>query len=205
MKNVKKLPEKDLKAKKQLELEEREALQLLLIQGPESLLNDRFSDKSLDEKNLKFELLNGKKTSLFEEKELLKKIISELPKNYEPKFAAFFPALGKLVNWSEEVLKAYHKPPIAAKTINEVIYERFPKDVVEHIHSKNPYYRWCFRQHKNYVFLGEDGIILLEKFIEDAIFLMNDCGTLYEFRIKHAKKFGTGFQPDLFQQYLDTI
>lgn len=205
MKDEKKVSEQDLEAKKLLELEERKALQLLLIQGPENLLVNRFSDKSLDEKNLKFELLNGKKTSLYEEKQLLKKIISELPKNYEPKYATFFPALGRLLNWSPEILKSYHKPPIAAKTINEVIYDRFPKEVVEHIHAKNPYYKWCFREYKNYFFLGEDGIIMLERFIEDAVILMNDCSTLYEFRVKHATKFGTGFQPDLFQQYLDMI
>lgn len=152
-----------------------------------------------------FELISGRKTSVFEEQQRLKKIIEDLPQLHEPKFKLFFPVLGKLANWTEEELKAYHKPPLAAKIINEVIYGRFPKDVLLHIHSKNPYIKWCTRTHKHYLFLSEDGILLLEKFIDDAITTMLDSSSIYDFRIKHAQKFGIAFQPVLFEKYLGLI
>ncbi|KAA9338808.1 P63C domain-containing protein [Adhaeribacter soli] len=147
----------------------------------------------------KFERINGEITSIHEIRERNEKLLSEFPLDHEPKFSLFFPALGRLENWSEDVQKCYQKPPIAAKTINEVIYSRFKEDVISHIHSKNPYIKYCIRKYKNYRFLGEDGILKLEKYIDDAVTLMNECTSTYEFRIKHATRFGTGFQPDLFK------
>src|SRR5882672_2559909 len=103
------------------------------------LFNRQANDKAEDVHKKKlarerdiFELNNGKKTSVFEEREKLRKVTEELPQNHEPKFRLFFPALGKLANWTDEEMKAYHKPALAAKTIIEVIYDRFPKDVMLH-------------------------------------------------------------------------
>lgn len=154
--------------------------------------------KKREREKLKFELLNGSSTSIYEEKQKIEKLLSELPINYDPKFSDFFPALGSLMGWSEEETKNYKKPPIAAATINEVIYSRFSSEVLVHIHKKNPYISWCIRKYKNYRFLGEDGIIQLEQFIYDAVVLLKQSSSYYEFRQRHAEKFGTAFQFQLF-------
>lgn len=152
-----------------------------------------------------FELVNGKRTSIHDEKEKQRKILSSIPQNHEPKFCQFFQALGELMNWTEDEKKRYHKPKVAPNTINEVIYDRFPRTVVAHIHSKNPYVKWCTREFKNYLFLAEDGILLLEKFIDDAVVVLQESTSLYDFRIKHASKFGSGFQPVLFEDYFRSV
>lgn len=187
-------------SKSQIKENRNELKQLLLIQVEEKN-QDKFSDKNLDRENEKFQLLGGGETSIRQLKEERKKFLSAVPQNYEPKFGEFFPALGKLVGWSEEELKAYHKPHIAAVTINEVIYDRFPREVRLHIDIKNPYVRWCTRQHKNYMFLGQDGILLLEEFIDDAVTMMRGSASYDEFRFKHAAKFGTEHQLNLFKKY----
>lgn len=148
-----------------------------------------------------FELQSGKKTSLAQEWTRYRKIFEDNPQVYDPKFSRFFEEFGKMMGWPEEKSKAYYKPYIVPQTINEVIYARFPKEVISHIQAKNPYIRWCTRAHKNYLFLSEEGIIKLEKFIDDAVSIMPNCTSLYDFRMKHAEAFGTGFQPVLFEEY----
>lgn len=148
-----------------------------------------------------FELNSGEFTSVFEEQEKMRKMIEDEAQNYDPRFANYLAAFGKLMNWPEETIKAYRKPEPTAKTINEVIYDRFPKYIRDHIYEKNPYVKWCRRANKLYRFLGEDGIQVLERFIDDAITVMQTSANLYDFRVQHATKFGSGFQRDLFEQY----
>jgi hypothetical protein len=161
--------------------------------------------RTLSREHEVFERINGIQTSVYEINQRINKIIEDLPQNHEPKFRLFFAALGKLAGWTEEQINSYHKPPLAAQTINSVIYGRFPKDVIQHIHRKNPYIKWCTRLHKNYLFLSEDGIILLERFIHDAVTVMRKSTTVYDFRVKHAEEFGSAFQPVLFEKYLGLL
>tara|TARA_R110002020_G_scaffold173767_3_gene364698 strand:+ start:460 stop:1065 length:606 start_codon:yes stop_codon:yes gene_type:complete len=155
--------------------------------------------------NETFELRNGKTTSLYNESEKIKILIETKPRNHQPRFSQFFNELGRIANWSEEEKQSYHKPPIAAQTINEIVYGRFPKEVIQHIHSKNPYIKYCTRQHKNYYFLTDEGVILLERFIEDAVDLMRECHSVYEFRNRHFELYGVGFQTALFEKYMEYI
>ncbi|MFA5409488.1 MAG: P63C domain-containing protein [Bacilli bacterium] len=159
-----------------------------------------FFKKQIEESQ-PIELQNGKTTSILEERNRYRKIFEDIPQVYEPKFSRFFDEFGKMMGWSEEKLKVYHKPHIVPQTINEVVYSRFPKEVVLHIQTKNPYIKWCTRAHKNYLFLSEDGILLLERFIDDAVCIIQESTSYYDFRMKHAKRFGTGFQPVLFEEY----
>jgi len=184
-------------------IENEEQLRLSLLQGPEERASQLYSDESLDKKNLTFELLNGRRTSVNEEREAHLRFISELRNNLEPRFSEFFQVFGDLMKWTPEQRKTYRKPSYTPETINAVIYNRFPGGVRIHINTENPPVgRWWRRQYKNYYFLSEKGILLLEKFIFDAVTLMRECTSLNEFRAKHSAKFGSGFQPDLFEQYL---
>lgn len=85
-----------------------------------------------------FERIDGTKTSVYEEKEKLNKFVEDLPQDYSPKFGLFFSALGKLAGWTDEEMSYYRKPHLGPKTINEIIYSRFPKKTMEHIYNKNP-------------------------------------------------------------------
>ncbi len=158
-------------------------------------------EKKLAEESSIFELQDGRRTSISQERNRYRRIFEDIPQDYEPKFSGFFDAFGKMMGWPEEKLKAYHKPPIVPQTINEIIYGRFPKEVVTHIQMKNPYIRWCTRAHKNYLFLSDDGILHLERFIDDAINVMQVSTSYYDFRKAYALKFGTGFQPVLFEEF----
>lgn len=159
-------------------------------------------ERKQDNDKIKFTLYSGRITSVYEEKEALKRIISELRNDLEPMFTEYLQAFGDLMVWTEEQRKAYRKPSPTAKIINTVIYNRFPGGVIHHIHSKNPYIKWCIRRYKNYYFLSEKGILLLEQFIDEATTLMRQCTSLYEFRIKHAEQYGS---PDLFRRYFQAI
>lgn len=177
------------------------ALELFNLKADE-LAEESYKRKLRIEKEV-YELRNGESTSIYKEKEKIRLLIENTPQNYQPKFSQFFNELGRLDNWSVEEMRSYHKPPIAAKTINEIIYGRFPKEVIEHIQAKNPYIKYCTREHKNYYFLTEEGVVLLERFIEDAVMVMKSSNTVYEFRNKHFEFFGVGFQTNLFETYLE--
>jgi len=158
--------------------------------------------KEAKEKQL-FELNSGERTSIFDQQEKIRKMIEDEVQDYDPRFTQYFLAWGKLMNWEEETYKAYRKPDPTAKVITAVIYDRFPKYIRDHIYEKNPYIKWLKRSNKLYKYLGEDGILILERFIDDAISVMQQSENLYDFRVKHALKFGSGFQPELFDSYID--
>lgn len=182
---------------KEEQLAERQLLMFDLTKQADDLAEA--TKKRIEREKLKIELIGGGYTSIYEEKQKIQKILSDFPVNYEPKFSEFFSALGKLLGWTEEESANYHKPPMAAKTINEVIYARFTPDVIQHIHQKNPYIRYCIRRYKHYRFLADEGILKLEEFIYDAATVMRASSSYYEFRMKHAEKFGTVFQQVLFR------
>lgn len=151
------------------------------------------------------ELLGGSQTSLFEEQKKRAKLIESIPQNYGTKFSAFFEELARLADWTEEEKKAFHKPHIAPNLINRCIYSRFPETVTQHLSEMNPYVRWCVRKYKHYMFLGEDAILMLEKFIDEAVIVMKKSTTVYEFEKTYSSEYGKGFQPVLFEEYLGLV
>lgn len=164
-----------------------------------------FYQSKLKRERETIELMGGRKTSLHEEQTRKAKLIESIPQNYGPKYSQFFSELGRLAKWTDEEIKRFAKPQIAPKFINKYIYARFPPDVVNHILENNPYIKWWVRQHKHYLFLGEDGILMLEKFIDDAVTVMRESSTVYEFEKEYSRRFGIGFQSTLFEEYLGLI
>ena len=182
-----------------LKLQEERQTTLNLIKSATDEKAEIQYERRLAREKEKFQLLGGGETSFYEKRIEREKILSELPQEYEPKFVEFFASLGKLLGWTEDVLREYHKPAIAAKTINETIYDRFPENVRIHIQSKNPYVKWCVRKHKNYVFLGDDGILLLEEYIYKAITVMSESTSYYDFRERLFRKHQVPYQTDIFE------
>lgn len=184
-----------------------------MIKGPEEKIYESLSDKKLDDANLKIELLNNDVTSLFEKWQEQKILLSDIRINYEPRFKRFLDLASDLENYSEEQRKAYKKPVEVPRAIIAVCYSRYPKEVWKHFNKKNPLLlkaTGLARETKIYYYLGKGGILILEKFLGEAEELMievkeKNLGGLYEFRILHSQRYGTGFQLELFRKYIETI
>lgn len=192
------------------EVENPDQLKLRLLKGPEDKVYEVLSDKRLDDAKLKIELLNGNYTSLFEKWNEQKKILSEIRILYKPRFTTFLDLCSDLENFTDKQRAAFHKPSIVPKTIVGVIYSRYPREARKHLNKKNPLGKGFLRPTKQYYFFGEGGILILEKFIYEAEELMrevkeNGLGGIYEFRVLHSQKYGTGYQVELFRKYIDLI
>ena len=192
------------------EVESPDQLKLKLLKGPKDKIYESLSDKRLDDANLKIELLNGTLTSLFEKWNEQKKILSDIKIIYKPRFKAFLDLVADLENFTDEQRLKFYKPSIVPKTIVGVIYSRYPREARTHLNDNNPLGRGFLRPTKQYYFFGEGGILILEKFIYEAEELMrevkeNGLGRIYEFRVLHSQKYGTGYQVELFRKYIDLI
>ena len=78
--------------------------------------------------------------------------------------------------------------------MNEIIYSRFSKNVLPELQRLNPYIIFGVRNHKHFQWLTVDGQALFDKFIQEAISVMQVSIDWYDFRIKHASQFGVTFQ-----------
>lgn len=186
--------DKDLK--KELDKQERERL---LFKA-----NDLLPKEDVDKKLEQFQLISGEFTTVDEEWQKRFAILSDEMVIHKPKFSEFLRSFAVLDNWDEKTKKAYRKPIIVPKIIND-IYSRFPPEAKKHIQEKNPYFKWFLRKYKNYYFFGDNGIAILEIFISEAVVLMKDCDSSKDFRAKYAIKYGVGFQLDMFMDYIKTI
>jgi len=192
------------------EVEDPNQLELRLLKAPEDKIYESMSDKMLDDAKLKIELLSSNVTSLFDKWQEHKKLISEIRIAYKPRFRAFLDLCGDLENFTDKQRDTYRKPIVVPKTIKAVLYSRFPKEAWEHLDKINPLGRGFIRKHKLYYFFDEGGILILEKFIFEAEELMREVkerglGGLYEFRVIHSERFGTGYQIEMFKKYIDSI
>jgi len=178
------------------ELEERQSiLSFVKKQADDKAQIEQDEKKQAREREL-FELMGGGTTSIYHQN----KIITELPVNHDPKFVGFFTSLARIAQWTEEELRSYQKPAIAAKIINETIYSRFGKDIVDYIQEKNPYVSYCIRRHKHYKFLVEKGIILLEQFVSQAIQVMDESNSVHEYRVKMFTQYNVPYQMNIFER-----
>lgn len=175
-------------------LENRQTVIQGLFDQTEESAKAAQSAKFLAFENEKILLLGGNSITRKEIKEDHQQLVTYSEQKRDPRFSELFLGLAKINNWSDEVRKTYRKPRIAADTINEVIYNRFPAGVLSHIHELNRYVKYCVRKSKNYKFLSDEGIILLEIYLNDAVLLMNSCQDNNEFREMHSKLYGTKYQ-----------
>jgi hypothetical protein len=179
-----------------LKIEDKQNLQQLIIQLTEQRVENKFSDKSLDNQLDKIKLLSGVEISIKE----IEGVIAANLETYPSKFhQEYFIEMYRINNWKDKNPKDYFKPLIVGKYINETIYSRFNKDVLPTLQQLNPYVGFSIRMHKHYQFLNEAGIAQLENFISDAIRIMKTCDTQYEFRVKLFNEFAVPYQIQLFQ------
>ena len=148
--------------------------------------------------NEKMQFFNGDSFTIAKLENDYQQYIAEIEKDHESKFTLFLTRLGNLCNWSDEEKAKFRKPKIAAITIIEVIYLRFPEGLLNHIRACNKYIGYYVRRTKNYKLLNEEGILLLEQYIDDANILMAQSKTYYEFRKRMFDLFGVPFQVSMF-------
>lgn len=174
--------------------EKRQELQQLFIKLADEKANEQFSDYKLDRENQKIELLNGKSITLREVREfseLLAKQMSE----YKPLFCQeFYREINRLNGWPIPSGGIHHKPRIVGRYTKEIIYGRFPKELIAVLQTLNPYVYFGVRKHKHFQFLNEEGKNFVEHYIREAIELMKQAETWHEFRVKLCTKYGVPYQ-----------
>src|SRR5258706_12371513 len=111
---------------------------------------------------------------------------------------AYFRQIYRLHGWPESEAEVYFKKREVAIFTKEVIYGRFDRGVLLSLHVLNPYTGYMTRHYKHFQFLTEQGSIKLAIVIRQAIDLMKESSTYYEFRKKWFEKYGVPYQLALF-------
>lgn len=153
------------------------------------------TDKDLDRYLQKIELLSGVVIDLSK-----LDVVSNNLLEYAPRFCReFYVQIFRLNSWdTAENGTISKKPPIVGKWTKEIIYGRFNNKVLPTLEYLNPYVRIGLRKHKHHQYLNADGLLKLETFIEDAVQVMKESSTWYEFRVAFYEKFRVPYQVDLF-------
>lgn len=172
---------KSFQTKEQLKTKNKEERQSLLFKT-DALLPVKNVDKEIE----KFQLRNGTVTSIKE----IKGMIMEMARGYKPMFPnkkPFFKHIYKLNKWDHLNPNSFTKPPICAKWIKQYIYGRFDREVLPSLISKeNPIITGHIKKYKLFQFLNDDGLILLDGYINDAIEIMKISKDWYDFEKKYT-------------------
>lgn len=194
-KNQKQLSLK-LAEKRQVAEQGKQQLIELLLQGPENRVQQKYSDRNLDRENEIIELLGGRQVTIRQ----IKDIIAKCEQEYEPTFPpVFYSEIDRLNNWHRPKQKQHEKPPIVGRWTKQIIYGRFPKEVLPVLEQLNPYIGFGIRLYKHFQWLTPEGKNQLHEFISDAVSVMKTSSSWYEFRVKYAKQFGVPFQLSAFE------
>lgn len=182
-------------SRKLRKIAEDEALRQQLLFRTESLIEEKGSDESLDIHNERIKLINGREISISG----IKKFIIDSQRPYQPTFRhEFFTEVHRLKGFPVEDAKKYRKPREVAVAINEIIYGRFPCEVLPVIQYQNPFISRLMRGHKNFQFLTDEAYARLLEYIEDAIRVMKECESWHEFKVRYSNLYGLPFQTSLF-------
>jgi hypothetical protein len=194
MKKVKEVRTKTVEQLKKQE--EANALREQLIFGPDLLIERKGSDKSLDLRLEKVELISGEILDLKKLWHYIDRKINE----YEKRFSQeYYKEIFRLNGWPiPESGIISQKPNIVAQFTKDYIYGRYPKEILPAIEINNKYSEIGIRLYKHFQFLTVDGVVLLEKFIAESVVIMKRCKYWDQFVAEHAKEYGHPFQSSLF-------
>ncbi|MCF0065102.1 P63C domain-containing protein [Dyadobacter chenwenxiniae] len=182
-------------------LSEKSQLRLQLLTGPDL----KISKETETEKDV-IELLSGSKIDLKKRAEELRKFLAKSKQRYEKAFTKdFYKQINRLNGWAISEDKTYQKPPIVARFTIEIIYRRFPKDILPALQHLNPYVVFGLRKFKHFQWLNDEGRILLEGYIEEATTMMETCKTWYEFRVKYSQTYNVPFQLNFIDDQINFI
>ncbi|WP_438944868.1 P63C domain-containing protein [Sediminibacterium sp.] len=166
-----------------------------LLRGPESKIRNKFSDENLDRQNEIIQLIGGSAINLPK----LSDFIAKSKQQYVPTFPQeFYTEIDRLNGWVRPKETRHQKPPIVGRWTKELIYGRFPKEVLPVIEQLNPYMGFGARLDKHFQWLTPGARCKLESFISQAIEVMKISITWYEFKVNYCKKYNLPMQIDLF-------
>ena len=184
-KNLKK-GEVDKELKKILDRQERQEL----LFNADVLLPKKAYDAELEQHYL----IRGQAFSL----KGIKDLIASYTREYSPMFPnekPFFKLMYKLLKWDHLDPNSFIKPPVVALYIKLYIYGRFNAEVLPYLQEiENPIMSGHVKKYKLFQFLNDDGIIMLEGFIQDAINVMGTAKSWYDFELKYIKLYGLPVQ-----------
>ncbi len=170
-------------------LRKKGEIQNLLFET-ESLIPVREDDRELE----KFQLRNGTTTSIKEVKDLIR----DLAREYEPMFPnnkPFFSLMYKLNKWNDLNPNNFIKPPICAIWIKQYIYGRFDREILPTlIKRENPLIAGYIKKYKLFQFLNDEGLLMLEGYINDAIRIMKTSRDWNDFEVKYTKLYTISYQ-----------
>lgn len=194
---MKRIENSSKKAAEQLKKsQEADALRKQLTIGPDLLIQRKGSDKSLDQKIEKIELISGE---IIDPKELRAYIDTKI-NDYGIKFKqSWYREVFRLNGWEiPENGIISEKPSIVGSYTRDIIYGRFPKEVLPVLEVKNKFNEIGIRMYKHFQFLTPEGAKKLETYINQSEKIMKRCTYWDEFVREHAKEYGHPFQTSLF-------
>ncbi len=177
-------------------LQERELLAGLLVQSADALVDAEKHRRKLQMQEI--ELLSGKKITINE----IQQTVTALRQPYVPMFGNsldFFREMYRLLDWTDKNPNSFAKPAIVGEYINELLYARFHKDVQPTLHALAV--PGGIRRDKFFQYLTLDGKKRLEQFRDEAIQLMKDCKSWYEFRVRYGQQYSLPVQKRMFEEY----
>lgn len=158
--------------------------------GADALLLQRPLDKKLEIHTL----TNGQQFTIKGIEDLINNAAGE----YFPMFPntnPFFKLMFKLCGWQKLDPNQFVKPPIVATYIKKYIYGRFDRDVLPTLLAKeNPLIEGYIRKYKLFQFLNEEGLILLEGYIQDANKVMEVSKDWYDFELRYTRQYNLPMQ-----------
>lgn len=187
---LKKNINKNIEDKELLKIQRQKEMQSLLFET-----EAKIPKKNIDREIEKFELRNGKFIS---KKQAEDYIIDLARKDVDPMFPnskPFFKLIYKLCEWDNLDPNKFTKPPVVAKWIKQYIYGRFDIKVLPTLLAKdNPIMTGYIKKYKLYQFLNDDGLIMLENYIDEAIEVMKLSNNWYDFEKKYTSLYDLPLQ-----------
>lgn len=165
-----------------------------LVEGPELRVKQKSSKEAKEAEFERLALLAMGQIS-----NEIKNFVLITAKMYKATFPqVYYKEMFRLKGWKIEGTSIYRKPWLVAKYTVEVIYGRFTKDILMAIELQNPYIVQGVRGFKHFQYLNEKGQNKLEQFIYEAVEVMKDSSSWYEFRVKMFDLYKLPYQMDLF-------
>jgi hypothetical protein len=177
-------------------LQERQLLTGLLIHGADQRAEAEASKRRRNAQEI--ELLSGKKITINQ----IEDMVTALRQPYTPMFGttvSFFREMYRLLDWTDKDPDKFTKPAIVGEYINQIIYARFHKDVQPTLQALAV--PGGIRRDKFFQYLTIEGQQKLEQYRDEAIAMMKQCATWYEFRVKHGRSHQLPVQKKMFEIY----
>jgi hypothetical protein len=195
---MRKLTEKELEKKRLIE-EAKQFLMDSILEQTERLTAKQAAKKNREKEEEIIQLLGGGTASVSQWKSLLTNHANKYPALF-PNDVAYYTEIFRLNGWDDLNPTDFIKPPVVALWTNEIIYGRFPKELLPAIQIMNPFVSGtCLRWDKNYNYLTGEAYIMAGTYRDQAIEMMKTCSTWHEFRAKYGKAYNVPYQGSIFE------